>query len=370
MRVRVNEAGRTVGDSRVDASASIDTDLENRIRQASDSLFEDELFHEMTCEARDLLAYNVRIVNDAIHIPLPFNHPRMERHLAFSLDSGLQLGQVRLTASANQYDSEASAFALATRILLTNVHRERFMRRLSPPPPLSDEKKDHSTSRILRPLMNYVLHRGAVETLDSFGADLSKMFISAGVEFSCKAKQSIQLLTSNETPMDNLIASFAAPYSTYHRFSLGSTASGGSATSLAVHTVTNVSEPEFGTSFRVVLDSTSREHPDTRRTILVPDREAVVAHITRQLSVALARHVVRQHPDWSQGDPAVPKIHTVRDIRDGSDIREEQQQTLGIHIKDGRLVLVHEAPGKSPMIRGAWPSPGSCQNFDDVLTSL
>ena len=72
LRVRISENGRITGSAQLPAESLIEgLAVEKSIRLARDSLLEEELFHEMSLETRQLLPYGVQLRDSVIIVDAP-----------------------------------------------------------------------------------------------------------------------------------------------------------------------------------------------------------------------------------------------------------------------------------------------------------
>jgi mediator of RNA polymerase II transcription subunit 17 len=72
LRVRVSEGGRITGSSQLPMESVVEgLAVEKTIRLARDSLLEEELYHEMSLETRQLLPYGVRLRDSVIIVDAP-----------------------------------------------------------------------------------------------------------------------------------------------------------------------------------------------------------------------------------------------------------------------------------------------------------
>src|SRR5690349_10933867 len=72
LRVRIREGGIVNGSSQLPIASVVEgLAVEKSIRLARDSLFEEELYHEMSLETRQLLPYGVRLRDKVISVDAP-----------------------------------------------------------------------------------------------------------------------------------------------------------------------------------------------------------------------------------------------------------------------------------------------------------
>ncbi|KAI9795878.1 MAG: hypothetical protein M1825_001069, partial [Sarcosagium campestre] len=154
------------GDSSVVALTPLDaTNPESLILQARNTLYEEELFHELTREARLLANLGVRPIDGgALAITLPSSGATQGEP---SQTTTITIGLVALEPTAQPATSApAEALALALRILLSHAHRLALQRRSQPPAPLTaDRKRSAPPHALLRPVLACLYHITALQNL-------------------------------------------------------------------------------------------------------------------------------------------------------------------------------------------------------------
>lgn len=123
--------------------------IEAEIQNARNFLFEEELFHEMLHEARNLASHRVQVTDNKIVINL--------------YDEVLELESIDYDAATNekrtQFSTRANFFCSVFRILLCNLHRRNVERRRQFPSSFTTtEQPKPNVAYILRPLLAHVLH--------------------------------------------------------------------------------------------------------------------------------------------------------------------------------------------------------------------
>ncbi|KAL1619459.1 RNA polymerase II mediator complex subunit [Diplodia seriata] len=188
IRVRIVEDGKTVGTSEqnnlVFAQQS-DLEIEDLIRRARDSLFEQELFHEMTMESRQLLSYRTHFRDHAIVIPASpeaeASDSSQKREIHVDL-IGLEDAEELL--SRRPEDGLANDVALTLRLLLTYIHSQRLRKRTQQPLPMTDRARPEPQLPILRTLLNFIYHHNATTALRSYLSSVQRILARAGISFN------------------------------------------------------------------------------------------------------------------------------------------------------------------------------------------
>lgn len=106
-----------------------DGSVEKEICSARDSIFDEELHHEIHREARNLVNQGVRCVDNSVLIP-------------FETDKQIEIDLVPTKDSASEdiYNSSSvvANIAASLRILLSYAHRQSLRNRSEKPPPLRE----------------------------------------------------------------------------------------------------------------------------------------------------------------------------------------------------------------------------------------
>lgn len=226
LRAVLRRDGEIIGSSKVPAIPDAEeSTLEARIRYARDSLFDEELFHEMIRESRTLASLGVGMKGSAILFALKgVENTKFDVSLdlvALDEDHG------QFSASSREEDTLAQAIVLAARLLLIRAHRDRLKKRSELPPPLSDKMtNDRPLLPLLRPVMAFIMHRNMLEQLNTYldtilnvlgAAKINISHQPAGFEFESKPE---------ETNAESLISLFTQPWQSSAHLTISSPESG------------------------------------------------------------------------------------------------------------------------------------------------
>lgn len=184
IRVRLVSKGEIVGTSRRQ-SPTIDEDktIEDRIKSARDSLFEQELFHEIALESQSLTAYGVRWRDSVIRIgALPVNGSNSGvDHAPEILIDLVSQDLVYESVQDCHHNNVAEHVSVVIRILMLHVYRQRLQGRSKPPPLYSETRRKNEAAKILRPLLNYNNHQSSLIGLRNYTNNLRAIFRRAGL---------------------------------------------------------------------------------------------------------------------------------------------------------------------------------------------
>ncbi|KAI9786758.1 MAG: RNA polymerase II mediator complex subunit [Peltula sp. TS41687] len=175
IRVRIqSKDGKTTGSSSIPSMIPPDSSsVEDLILQARNSIYEEELYHESSREARILTNQGVRIHDSTIVCTLPdqqqqilidlipLKNPNDEASTSLSSSSS----SAQASNTHNNNNTLAQAIALALRLLLSQAHRQTHHRRTQPPPPLTDRKRPAQAYSLLRPVLTYLHHEHTTRRL-------------------------------------------------------------------------------------------------------------------------------------------------------------------------------------------------------------
>lgn len=276
VRVRVKQGNQVFVSSNTSGSCASDADpIEHRILQARDSVFEEELFHELVREARALAGCSVTTRQNLIRVPVSDD---MEILLDL-VDADTH--SVGLEQDSTQGDNRlADGLAHVIRILLCFAHRQNLRRRTQLPRPLTSIRPTTPEYHLLRPALAYLQHLSHVRWLKSFFSDIHSVLQSAGLDmpdWTSKSYASWKKSPTSPSPatLEALVENFLRP--------IESTFSGKLLTSRGSFTVairTNLSSLPFGTHYDVSLSlPTVPDLKSPGRLGLKDEVEAAITHL-------------------------------------------------------------------------------------------
>lgn len=260
VRVRVKKQGKVTGSSSLSqfvAAAVADDSVEKTILQSRDTLFEEELFHELTRESRVLVSSGVTAHKDLIE----FEYETGEQILLdlVDLDDFKPGKEANSAENTGLNNTEAEAIAHALRILLSFAHRQNLRRRSQFPPPLTNQKRPTPQYQILRPILSYMQHDAHVRSLQSFLQDVYQVLNSAGLpsKYTTSKFSSLQFnhskIDHSSTAVEILLGQFMEPLES--RFT-GSMANPSSTYNIRIHTTmpdTSSRQLALGTDYELTI---------------------------------------------------------------------------------------------------------------------
>jgi mediator of RNA polymerase II transcription subunit 17 len=195
LKVTVSRDGQVTGRSSLPSTSDeSETTLEARIRHARDSIFDEELFREMTRESRTMASLGVAVRGNTITIPAAAieDPDSTEIHIELApLDdeAGFQNG------SASPDDVTAQSIALGARLILSQEHRNKLVKRSEVPEPMAERSEEKPVMSILKPLASFLLHKSSLKAVNSYIAKTTSVLSLAGIDV--KASRAVFKLPEN-----------------------------------------------------------------------------------------------------------------------------------------------------------------------------
>lgn len=297
MRVQISHDGKVTGTSHLPTQSHLgELAIEQSIQLARDSLFEEELFHEISMESRQLLAYGVELRDSVISINAEGLSGRKILIDCIDRDDDI------LAGTDHSQDWLAQNIAEALRLLLAHEHRMRLHRRSQIPPPLTQRKREQPSPPLLRTLLGLFSHLSAVDTLHAYLDTVVKTLKSAGLDVSLESSREISWVKMAEiiseskkkdiSTTDQLLAVFIRPFEATASLSLPSSGRGQSE-NITIATRTFIGPPHFGAEHKMTLPPSlirvlGLEH-DQQRQLKFPTTEEVKSYLDWALSLDLSQ---------------------------------------------------------------------------------
>ncbi|XRM42132.1 RNA polymerase II mediator complex subunit [Aspergillus tubingensis] len=285
VRVRVKHRGQLTGCSKMPDPIPDAASVERTILQARDTVYEEELFHELMREARIMGSHGVTTRQNLVRVPIS-----EEQEILLDLVDADRETPDEDKIESTEHDVLANGLSHSIRILLAYAHRQNLRRRTQPPPPLSQKRRHTPEYQLLRPVMAYLQHSSHVRWLESFMNDIYRVLRAAGVErdFHALPFASVSLPKVQAVPkVESLVQQFLMPFE--------STFSGHLITpqsSFRVKIRTNPVSPPFGTHYDISIDLP--HHPEVQppgRIGLQNEAAAALMHFVKlDIVSAIALH--------------------------------------------------------------------------------
>lgn len=145
---------------------------ETLLLRARNSVYDEELYHELHREARNLTNQGVRSIDGKISIP--YEH-----------DQRIEIDLVPCTQDGDLQpeDNICAGIAISLRVLLSHAHRQNLRRRVQPPPPIREGKTPRPTYAILTPVLEHVQHDLQLKWITHLLEDLRNICLKVGFHF-------------------------------------------------------------------------------------------------------------------------------------------------------------------------------------------
>lgn len=276
--------------------------IDEQILQARNTLFEEELFHELGREARSLANQGVTMSSKRIKTPLD-DRTQLQIELVGLDDDN--------PGSVSGPDEQlADGIAIALRVLLSHAHEQNLRRRSQSPPPMTLKPRDVPEYALIRPIVTHHQHRSQLESLTSFLRNIIQPFSQAGVPFGLRAGSPSDPLNpathlSNQPPLIatdtpiHFLETLTQPLTTTFDATLPTQRP------LAITMHTNLNQPLFGTEYS--FSPSTLTYPTTTLSLprhdTLTELEQTVGHI---LTVDLVEFIASagQRPRRSDPEPS------------------------------------------------------------------
>lgn len=170
--------GHLVGRSALGAQSIDNATIEGQVLEARNTLFSQELWHELTRESRTLAAYDVRAQDSRLQIGLKDGTSSITLEL-LSVDS--------LPASDEflPENNVTEAISLALQVMLSHTHRNTELMRTRPfPPHISRARTTNHTYTLLRPILAQISHTENTKECTKYVGALVQALKKAGLPSS------------------------------------------------------------------------------------------------------------------------------------------------------------------------------------------
>jgi mediator of RNA polymerase II transcription subunit 17, fungi type len=196
--VSVEKDGKPIGRSALVSPPAHDAPFEAKVLEARNTIFSQELWHELHRESHLLVSYGVRTNGSSITYAPEAADAKISLELA---TNGKGSTAVDVKTSGAGSDAAETAH-LALHLLLSHAHRQNEMARLKPMPPNQPRLRSHNQYHLLRPIIARVLHQRSIENCTKYVGDLTRILRNAGIPSA-----TFTLTTHLVQPSDALTAS-------------------------------------------------------------------------------------------------------------------------------------------------------------------
>ncbi|KAK5169640.1 RNA polymerase II mediator complex subunit [Saxophila tyrrhenica] len=291
LRVVMRKGSRIVGTSKLpDSPDADDTTLAARIRYARDSLYDEELYHEMLRESRTLTSLGVHMSGSEIH----FNR---QAELDDSFDISMDL--IALDEAPDiQYDPSspqdrlAQMTVLAARLLLSQAHRDRLKKRSGVPPPMSDKRNDSKPLLpILRPLLSLVMHHRTVERLNAYLDLVASIVKTAKCELETQHARFELPQDAQSSTTESLISMLMQTWTSHVQLTVKNCEGGDESMTSTIET-SLANNSSFGSAITLASSDADKHHFDDHEGLIGAADAKVASNLARGLLAVTDKHWV------------------------------------------------------------------------------
>ncbi|KAL8728273.1 MAG: hypothetical protein Q9166_005514 [cf. Caloplaca sp. 2 TL-2023] len=249
-----------------------DPTLTQQLLRARNSLFDEELHHELNREARNLVSHGVRSIDGKVRFPY---------------DDGSQI-EVSLADQEEEQATEVSiahtvtpaAIATTLRILLSHAHHQNLQRRSQPPPPVTDTSIVRPFYSLLRPVLEVVQHQAASKAAKAISRHLTSALSAANLPFTvAEPSSSLEVSRAFDSPSKPTQCLVNRLIGSHHSAMTMHLPSDRTTLRLDIHT--SIFPPTFGTAFKLTTISSAMDTAiaDMPQTLHFPTIEKLRAHL-------------------------------------------------------------------------------------------
>ena len=232
IRVQIQQHGQTISTTHVQNTELIGQPcIERQLLDARNSLYDEELHHEIHREARGMTSHGVKCIGNAVILP----HDN-DMHIVIDI---VPLSDEGLEKSGE--DDSVHWVTLALRLLLSHAHRQSLRRRSQVPAALTERRVTRPTYSILHPILQFFQHREVVQS------SLRDLVIRWGANLESGMDDG----TTKSKLSDSLLDRVEAPFRSSFTLRLPSSAS------VSVLVETCLTAPTFGTIYWLSWDDRS-----------------------------------------------------------------------------------------------------------------
>lgn len=193
LSVVVSRQGELSGQSLPHASVSDTGPLQTRVLEARNTIFSQELWHELHRESHSLASYGVRASDSSITY-----EPKFGPKVTLALDT---LDIVAPTRDDLPDNKLAELTQLSLHLFLSYAHRQNEIQRLRPSPPhIRRQLQQFHQYHLLRPIIFQTVHDTSVRQCARFAGELTRLLRLLGMHETSFTISNPQLPTTNLVP--------------------------------------------------------------------------------------------------------------------------------------------------------------------------
>ena len=197
IQVRILENGEVVGRSSLPRPPALDAPLQDRVKESRDTVFAQELWHEISREGRNKLDRFIRIDESAASYALDDSKTITLQLVTLSEE------QATVPEHSGPQDAVANELCIILGLLLSNAHRANELKRSEP----TTAKGSTPPYSILAPLISYYKYDQSVQQCAQSLSDLISVLRSAGLASSIIMKEPALSPPAGAVPASTSLAS-------------------------------------------------------------------------------------------------------------------------------------------------------------------
>jgi mediator of RNA polymerase II transcription subunit 17 len=183
LRVRISKHSKVVGTWITRSNSISASELVTEALRARDTLMYEELLFELWIEARELRGLGVVKKDNTLVLPVATQLEQKEDGLQILIDlvdDSEDIAEMQDQASDGM-TSLAQGCAIALRMLLSQLHHHRYLKRSRPQPAMSEKRKDEQPPAIIKPLLKALYHQHSVKQVDTLIQETSELLAQADI---------------------------------------------------------------------------------------------------------------------------------------------------------------------------------------------
>ena len=269
--------------------------LEREILDARNSIYDEELFHELHREAQHLANQGVVCVNSSINLP-------------FGKDCQIEIalephGTSKPIETQNR-NSIPDITYLVLRLLLSLAHLQNLHDRSQPPPPIRQGQGTRTVYPILKPVVELLIHRSHLASIHALLCSFRACMERAGLPFAIKRSTvSPDFDIGAGAPKHTAPARLQTTWELVARLTSNTIEIDllDQVTPLKFSIQTAISSPNFGTTYKIFQGAESEA--DIVTSCSSPqDLEIELSDLLRK---AIKRYIVGNIPTWRNAEVGI-----------------------------------------------------------------
>lgn len=301
LRVRILQGGRPI--STVYSRPLLDgsnESLEGEILEARNSIYDEELVHEIQREAQYLANHGVQCINNQVFLPYESNQ-QIELSLQSSDEEGDQMDR-------SSHDDLPDLISIILRLSLSQAHLQNLHERSKPPSAIREGKQARKLYQLLAPISQILQHRASMSALQHLLHRVTEYMTKAGVQFSSETEPfSLKVEASSSVSSESPPARVQAVLGLVSAFtsSIIHITLAGQSAPLRLRISTSIAAPNFGTSYYIYYPSA----PGSKESVSsLPSFAELEAELGSLVQKAIKHHITHNIDSWQKAEIGIDVI--------------------------------------------------------------